>query len=57
MTVIRLIQAGLLPARQVRAGAPYIIVDADLDRSAVRRALASGRAVSPDLRQETMAFQ
>ena len=57
MTVIRLVRAGLLPARQVCAGAPYVIVDADLDRPAVRRALANGRAVSPDLRQESMAFQ
>jgi Recombinase zinc beta ribbon domain len=57
MTVIRLIRVGLLPARQVCAGAPYVILDEDLDRPAVRRALANGRAVSPDLRQESMFFQ
>jgi excisionase family DNA binding protein len=57
MTVIRLIRDGLLPARQVCAGAPYVIREEDLDRPAVRRALANGRAVSPDPRQEDLSFQ
>jgi len=57
MTVIRLIRDGLLPARQVCAGAPYVIREEDLDRPAVRRALVNGRAVSPDLRQESLSFQ
>jgi excisionase family DNA binding protein len=57
MTVIRLIRDGLLPARQVCAGAPYVIREEDLDRPAVRRALANGRAVSSDLRQENLSFQ
>jgi excisionase family DNA binding protein len=57
MTVIRLIRDGLLPARQVCAGAPYVIREEDLDRPAVRRALANGRAVSHDLRQESLLFQ
>jgi excisionase family DNA binding protein len=56
-TVIRLIRDGLLPARQVCAGAPYVIREDDLDRPAVRRALATGRPVSPDPRQESMSFQ
>jgi len=57
MTIIRLIRDGLLPARQTCVGAPYVIQEEDLDRPAVRRALAAGRAVSSDLRQESMSFQ
>lgn len=57
MTVIRLIRDGLLPARQVCVGAPYVIQEDDLDRLAVRRAIENGRAVSPDARQETLSFQ
>jgi excisionase family DNA binding protein len=52
MTVIRLIRDGLLPARQICVGAPYVIQQDDLDRPAVRRALQNGRAVSLDVRQE-----
>ena len=57
MTVVRLIRDGLLPARQVCLGAPYVIQEDDLDRPAVRRAIENGRAVSPDARQETLSFQ
>ena len=57
MTVVRLIRDGVLPARQVCVGAPYVIREDDLDRPAVRRALANGRAVSPDPRQESLSFQ
>jgi excisionase family DNA binding protein len=57
MTVVRLIRDRLLPARQVCVGAPYVICEDDLDRPAVRRALANGRAVSPDPRQESLSFQ
>ena len=57
MTIIRLIRDGLLPARQTCVGAPYLIQEEDLDRPAVRRALAAGRAVSSDLRQESLSFQ
>jgi len=57
MTIIRLIRDGLLPARQTCVGAPYVIQEEDLDRPAVRRALAAGRAVSSDLRQESTSFQ
>jgi excisionase family DNA binding protein len=57
MTVVRLIRDGLLPARQACVGAPYVIREDDLNRPAVRRALASGRAVSPDPRQERLSFQ
>src|SRR5438045_9521028 len=56
MTVIRLIRDGLLPARQACVGAPYVIREDDLDRPAVRRALAIGRAVSPDPQQESLSF-
>jgi excisionase family DNA binding protein len=57
MTVVRLIRDGLLPARQACVGAPYVIREDDLDRPAVQRALANGRAVSPDPRQESLSFQ
>jgi excisionase family DNA binding protein len=57
MTVIRLIRDGLLPARQICVGAPYVIREDDLDRPAVRGAIENGRAVSPDPRQQTLSFQ
>src|SRR5215831_3042427 len=57
MTVIRLIRDGLVPARQACVGAPYVIREEDLDRPAVRHALAAGRPVSPDRRQESLSFQ
>ena len=57
MTVVRLIRDGLLPARQACVGAPYVIREVDLDRPAVRRTLANGRAVSPNPQQESLFFQ
>jgi excisionase family DNA binding protein len=57
MTIVRLIRDGLLPARQICVGAPYVIQEDDLDLPAVRRAIENGRAVSIDTRQETLSFQ
>jgi excisionase family DNA binding protein len=57
MTIVRLIRDGLLPARQVCVGAPYVIQEADLDLPAVRRAIENGRPVSLDARQESLSFQ
>ena len=57
MTVIRLIRDGLLPARQACAGAPYVIREDDLACPAIRQAIARGRPVSSDARQETLSFQ
>lgn len=57
MTVVRLIRDGLLPARQVCAGAPYVIHEDDLTRPAIRQAIAKGRPVSSDPRQESLSFQ
>lgn len=57
MTVIRLIRDGILPGRQICAGAPYVIREEDLDRPAVRRAIRNSRAVTPDARQKNMSFQ
>ena len=57
MTVVRLIRDGLLPARQSCVGAPYVIREDDLDRPAVRRVLANGRAASPDPRQKSLSYQ
>jgi Reductase C-terminal len=57
MTVIRIIKDGLLPARQICSGAPYVIREADLNLPAVQRAIKHGRAVSRDPRQGTLEFQ
>ncbi|HEY1430303.1 MAG TPA: recombinase family protein [Stellaceae bacterium] len=57
MTVIRLVRDGLLAARQICVGAPYVIREEDLDQPAVRRAIENGRAVSFDPRQQTLSFQ
>jgi excisionase family DNA binding protein len=57
MSVVRLIRNGLLPARQACVGAPYVIHEDDLDRPTLKRALATGRAVSPDPQQESLSFQ
>lgn len=39
MTLLRLIRRGLLPARQLAPGTPWVIQRADLDAETVRRAL------------------
>jgi excisionase family DNA binding protein len=57
MTVVRLIRDGLLPATQVCAGAPYVIREDDLARPAIRQAIAKGRPVSSDPRQNNLSFQ
>jgi len=57
MTVVRLIKDGVLPAKQSCVGAPYVIREADLELPAVRRAIKSGRAFSPDPRQGTLEYQ
>jgi excisionase family DNA binding protein len=57
MTVVRLIRDGLLPARQVCARAPYVILEEDLVRPAIRQAIARGRPISADPRQEILSFQ
>jgi excisionase family DNA binding protein len=57
MTVVRLIRDGLLPARQVCARAPYVIREEDLARPGIRQAIARGRPISADPRQESLSFQ
>jgi len=57
MTVVRLIKDGVLPAKQACIGAPYVIREMDLDLPAVKRAIKSGRAVSPDPRQGILEYQ
>jgi len=42
MTVLRLIQAGVLPAQQLCKGAPWVIRSADLGATQVRRAVKTG---------------
>ena len=57
MTVTRLINDGVLPAKQICVGAPYVIRETDLELPAVKRAIESGRAASPDTRQGTFGYQ
>jgi len=57
ITVIRLIKDGLLPAKQICGGAPYVIREVDLDLPAGQRAVKNGRAVSQDPRQGTLKLQ
>jgi hypothetical protein len=57
MTVIRLIKADVLPARQSCPGAPYVIRQADLENPAVRRAVENSRAISNDSRQKVMEYE
>jgi hypothetical protein len=56
-SVIRLIKQGILPATQTCPGAPYVIRRDGLDRSVVRSALANGRAVTYDERQNCLIYQ
>jgi hypothetical protein len=55
--VIRLIKHGILPARQTCPGAPYVVRKDDLDRPLIRSALADGRAVAHDQRQNCLTYQ
>jgi excisionase family DNA binding protein len=57
MTVVRLIKDGVLPAKQICVGAPYVIREADLELPVLKRVIKSGRAVSPDPRQGTLEYQ
>ncbi len=57
MTIIRLIKANVLPAKQSCPGAPYVIRREDLENPAIRRAVENGRAVSTDPRQKMMEYQ
>jgi excisionase family DNA binding protein len=57
MTVVRLIKDGVLPAKQVCIGAPYVIREADLDLPEVKRAIANASPVSADPRQGTLDYQ
>jgi DNA invertase Pin-like site-specific DNA recombinase len=57
MTVIRLIKANVLPAKQCCQGAPYVILRQDLESPIIRRAVETGRAVSNDSRQKVMEYE
>ena len=57
MTVIRLIKANVLPAKQCCPGAPYVILREDLESPTIRRAIESGRAVSNNFRQKVMEYE
>jgi excisionase family DNA binding protein len=57
MTVIRLIKANVLPAKQSCPGAPYVIRQEDLENPTIRRAVENGRAVSADSRQKVMEYE
>ena len=55
--VRRLIQRGILPARQACKGAPWLIAAEDLARPRVREALAGKVPLTPDPNQEVLCFQ
>ena len=56
MKVIRMIHTKTLPARQVCAGAPYLILRKDLELPGVRSAPPKA-PVSADIRQTAMELQ
>jgi excisionase family DNA binding protein len=59
MTILRIIRSGILPARQLCTGAPWVINAADLDGDAIKTA-ASGRRQKPlthNPDQENFSFQ
>ena len=53
----RLIQAGILPARQACKGAPWILAEQALEAPAVREALAGKVPLTPDQNQQVLDFQ
>jgi excisionase family DNA binding protein len=57
MTVIRLIKANVLPARQSCPGSPYVIRQEDLETPTIRRAVSNGYAVPADPRQKSLQYQ
>jgi len=57
MTLIRLIKASVLPAKQSCPGAPYVIRREDLENPTIRRAVENGRPVSNDSRQKVMEYE
>lgn len=56
MTVSRLIHAGVIPARQLCKGAPWVIKAADLERASVRAAVAGRgrRPLTPNPDQQSL---
>jgi hypothetical protein len=57
MTVVHLIKDGVLPAKHSCVGAPHVTREADLELPALKRAIKSSRAFSPDPRQGTLEYQ
>jgi DNA invertase Pin-like site-specific DNA recombinase len=59
MTVLRMIQRGILPARQLCKGAPWVIRTGDLDLEVVRAGVMAGlkRPLTADSRQISIEFQ
>ena len=59
MTVLRMIQRGILPARQLCKGAPWVIRATDLELEAVGVAVLGGsrRPPTADSRQISFEFQ
>ena len=55
--VRRLIQRGILPARQACKGAPWLITEEALERPQVREALAGKAPLTPDPNQQVLGFQ
>jgi excisionase family DNA binding protein len=59
MTVLRMIHRGVIPARQLCKGAPWVIKIADIDTEAARSEAGSRRRAPPtaDPSQQTLVFQ
>jgi excisionase family DNA binding protein len=59
MTVLRMIHRGVIPARQLCKGAPWVIKVADIDTEAARSEAGSRRRAPPtaDPSQQTLVFQ
>jgi hypothetical protein len=55
--VRRLIQRGILPARQACKGAPWLIAAQALDRPEVREGLAGKGPLTTDPNQQVLDFQ
>jgi excisionase family DNA binding protein len=59
MTVLRMIRRGVVPARQLCKGAPWVIKVADIDTEAARQEAGSHRRapLTADPSQQALVFQ
>ena len=57
MTILRMVRNGVLPARQLCKGAPWVIKAADLDNDVVRAEASGRRPLTQNSDQQSFAFQ